>query len=313
MDISIIVVNWNVKELLRSCVQSLLAACQAVSGLTAEIIVVDSASADGSVEMIRQEFPQVKLVASPQNLGYARGNNLGSQVAQGRYLFWLNPDTVAQPDSLGQLVRYMDTHPAVGVVGPQLLWPEGTIQSSRRRLPTLGTLFWESTLLGQWFPQNRFIQYYHLVDQPADQVQVVEWVVGAALFIRRETWNQVGPLDEGLFMYFEETDWCRRCLQAGWEIHYLPAAKIIHYEGKSSEQVVAARAVRFQRSKLHYTRKYFGPGWAAALKAFLWLTFAFQWGEETAKWLIGHRRSLRRERMGAYQQVLWELLIVNGE
>jgi GT2 family glycosyltransferase len=168
-------------------------------------------------------------------------------------------------------------------------------------------------LLGQWFPKNRLIQYYYLDDRPADQAQAVDWVVGAALFIRREAWTQVGPLDENFFMYFEETDWCRRCLQAGWAIHYLPAAKVVHYEGKSSEQVVAARAVRFQRSKLYYTRKYFGSGWAAALKAFLWLTFAFQWSEEMAKWLIGHRRPLRRERMGAYRQVLRELLLVNGK
>jgi GT2 family glycosyltransferase len=105
-------------------------------------------------------------------------------------------------------------------------------------------------------------------------------------------------------MYFEETDWCRRAMAAGWQIHYLPTAKIIHYEGKSSEQVIAARTLRFQRSKLHYTRKYFGRGWAVALRLFLWLTYAWQWLEESAKWLIGHRRALRRERMIAYGQVL---------
>jgi GT2 family glycosyltransferase len=108
-------------------------------------------------------------------------------------------------------------------------------------------------------------------------------------------------------MYFEETDWLRRCAEAGWQIVYLSEARIIHYEGKSSEQGLAARAVRFQRSKLTYTRKYFGPGWSGLLRTFLWLTFAFQWAEETAKWLIGHRRPLRRQRMGAYRQVLREL------
>jgi hypothetical protein len=131
--------------------------------------------------------------------------------------------------------------------------------------------------------------------------------VGAALLIRREVWQQIGPIDEDFFMYFEETDWCHRCRQAGWEIHYLPEAKITHYEGKSSEQVVAARTVRFQRSKLRYTRKYFGAGWAMALRLFLWLTFAFQWAEESAKWLIGHKRTLRKERMQAYSYVLRNL------
>jgi GT2 family glycosyltransferase len=144
-------------------------------------------------------------------------------------------------------------------------------------------------------------------DVAPDQVQAVEWVVGAALFIRRESWLQVGPLDEAFFMYFEETDWCHRCRKAGWEVHYLPEARLIHYEGKSSEQVLAARTIRFQRSKLRYTRKYFGPGWAVVLRLFLWMTFAFQWAEESAKWLIGHHRALRRERMVAYGQVLREL------
>lgn len=304
MDISIIIVNWNVKELLRNCLHALL---EAGAGLALEIIVVDSASTDGSVQMVRQEFPQVRLVASAENLGYSRGNNTGCRVAGGRYLFLLNPDTVVQPDTLQQLVRYMEAHPAVGAAGPQLLWPDGSLQSSRRRLPTLGTLFWESTLLGQWFPHNRHIHYYHMLDQPLQEAQPVEWVVGAALFIRRETWEQVGPLDETFFMYFEETDWLRRCAEAGWEIVYLPEARLIHYEGKSSEQGLADRAIRFQRSKLHYTRKYFGGGWSSLLRVFLWLTFAFQWAEETAKWLIGHRRPLRRQRMGAYRQVLQAL------
>ena len=304
MDLSVIIVNWNVKELLRNCLHSLL---EAGSGLALEIIVVDSASTDGSVQMVRQEFPQVKLSASSDNLGYSRGNNTGCRIAQGRYFLLLNPDTVVQPDALQRLVGYMESHPAVGALGPQLLWPDGSVQSSRRRLPTLGTLFWESTLLGQWFPHNRHIQYYHILDHSDQETQTVEWVVGAALFIRRETWEQVGPLDEAFFMYFEETDWLRRCAEAGWQIVYLPEARIIHYEGKSSEQGLGARAVRFQRSKLYYTRKYFGPGWSGLLRTFLWLTFAFQWAEETAKWLIGHRRPLRRQRMGAYRQVLREL------
>jgi len=198
----------------------------------------------------------------------------------------------------------MDSHPTVGALGPQLLWPDYTVQSSRRRFPTLATLFCESTLLGQWFPNNRYARYYHLADRSADEPQVVDWVVGAAILIRREAWLQVGPIEEDFFMYFEETDWCHRSAEAGWETHYLSTAQVIHYEGKSSEQVVAVRTLRFQRSKIRYTRKYFGAGWAATLHLFLWITFAFQWLEESAKWLIGHRRALRRERMTAYRQVL---------
>jgi GT2 family glycosyltransferase len=307
VDLSIIIVNWNVAALLRNCLNSLLAAGQARPDLTIELIVVDSASSDGSVAMVRTEFPQVRLIASAENLGYARGNNSGVAAASGRYLLILNPDTVVRSSALGLLVDYMAAHPQVGLLGPQLLWPDQTIQSSRRRFPTLGSLFWESTLLGQWFPQNRYNRRYQVADRSPDQAQAVDWLVGAALLIRRESWQQVGPFDETFFMYFEETDWCRRCAAAGWQRYYLPTAQIVHYEGKSSEQAPAARALRFQRSKIRYTRKYFGRSWAGLLYLFLWLTYALQWLEESAKWLIGHRRALRRERIRAYSQVLREL------
>jgi N-acetylglucosaminyl-diphospho-decaprenol L-rhamnosyltransferase len=306
MDLSIIVVNWNVKELLRRCLHSLLAELSAAD-FSVEIIVVDSASVDGSPQMVQADFSQVQLIASEQNLGYAGGNNAGVAAARGRYLFLLNPDTELKPGALARMLAYMEDHPLVGALGPQLLWPDGSVQSSRRRFPTVGSLFWESTLLAQWFPRNRQVQRYHLFDKPDDQPQTVDWVVGAAILIRRDAWRQVGPIDEEFFMYFEETDWCRRSVGAGWQTHYLPAAQIIHYEGKSSEQVVAVRTLRFQRSKLRYTRKYFGDGWAAVLRLFLWLTFALQWAEESAKWLLGHRRELRQQRMSAYGQLLREL------
>ena len=301
MTISIIIVNWNVKALLRQSLQSILSS-QYEGEI--EVIVVDSASADGSAAMVEAEFPTVKLIASSENLGYAGGNNVGVAAAVGDYLFILNPDTTLFADTLTQLMAYMQAHPTVGVVGPQLRWPDGTVQSSRRRFPTLGSLFWESTLLEQWLPQNRAAKRYKLADQPADQPQPVDWLVGAALFIRREAWRAAGPFDETFFMYFEETDWCHRCAQAGWAIHYLPQAAVMHYEGQSSRQVMAARTIRFQRSKIHYTAKWFGRGWAWSVRLFLLATFAFQWAEESLKWLIGHKRTLRRARMVAYWQVL---------
>lgn len=307
MDLSVIIVNWNVKDLLRNCLKSLLDACRWSPGLASEIIVVDCASDDGSPQMVRDEFPQVRLIASGENLGYARGNNTGVAAAKGRYFFLLNPDTVVRPEALVHLVEYMDVHPEVGALGPQLLWPNGRVQSSRRRFPTPGSLFWESTLLGQWYPNHRAIRSYHITDRPPGRPQKVDWVVGAAILIRREAWRQVGPIEESFFMYFEEADWCRRSAEAGWETHYLPTAQIIHYEGQSSEQDMAARALRFQRSKIRYTRKYFGRSWATLLRLFLLVTFALQWAEESAKWLVGHRRTLRRERMAAYGQVLREL------
>jgi N-acetylglucosaminyl-diphospho-decaprenol L-rhamnosyltransferase len=312
VDLSIVIVNWNVQELLRRCLLSLSRGAARITPtpgmiepeLAYEVIVVDCASSDGSVEMVRREFPWVQLIASDENLGYARGNNLGLVEATGRYLLILNPDTEIVGDALAMMARYLDAHPAVGALGPQLRYPDGTLQSSRRRFPSLATAFCESTLLHQWFPNNRTARRYHLADRPADVIQPVDWLVGAALMIRREAWQQVGPLDEGFFMYFEELDWCRRCRAAGWEIHYLPAAQITHHEGKSSEQVMAARTIRFQSSKIYYYRKYYGLGWALVVRFFLLGMFAFQLSQESLKWLVGHKRELRRERVAAYWQVL---------
>ncbi len=301
MTISIVIVNWNVKNLLRECLQSIFA-----SDIDAppEVIVVDNASADGSVAMVRAEFPQVTLIASDENLGFARGSNLGASHATGNFLFLLNPDTRLQPDTLRLLRDYLQANPSVGVVAPQLLWADGSIQSSRRRFPTPATMLWESTLLEQWFPHNRIAARYRLEDIPPTKTIPVDWAVGAALFLRREIWEQVGGLDESFFMYFEETDWCRRVANAGWKIHYLPMAKVIHYEGQSSGQVIAARMARFQRSKIRYAEKWFGGKWAWAIRQFLFLTIGVQWATEAAKWLLGHKRSLRRERMSAYVDLL---------
>jgi N-acetylglucosaminyl-diphospho-decaprenol L-rhamnosyltransferase len=309
VDISVVVVNWNVRDLLWRC---LLSFNLSREDFAIEVIVVDCASSDGSVEMVRREFPRVRLVASEENLGYARGNNVGMAQARGRYLLVLNPDTEPVGDVLARMARYLDAHPTVGALGPALRYPDGSLQSSRRRFPTLATAFCESTLLHQWFPNNRVARRYHLDDRPADVSQPVDWLVGAALMIRRQAWQQVGPLDEGFFMYFEELDWCRRCRAAGWEIHYLPTVEIVHHEGKSSEQVTTARMIRFQHSKIRYYRKYFGPGWSLVIRLFLLGTFAVQLAEETLKWMVGHKRALRRERMSSYWQVFKSGLAADG-
>ena len=266
--------------------------------------MVDNASHDGSPAMVQAEFPQVHLIAATQNLGFAKGNNVGLAEARGDFMFLLNPDTVLAEDALAHLSDYLGRHAAVGVVGPKLLWPDGSVQSSRRRFPTVASMFLESTVLEQWFPNNRVARRYKFADRPELQVMAVDWLMGSALFIRKEAWQATGPLDETLFMYFEETDWCRRCVEAGWAIHYVPQAVVIHYEGQSSQQVAAARTIRFQRSKIRYTRKWFGRGWATVVQLFLLATFVFQGLLEGAKWVLGHKRTLRKERMITYWQVL---------
>jgi GT2 family glycosyltransferase len=300
LDLSVVIVNWNVCDLLQRCVESVLSSQRSI---TTEIIVVDNASTDGSVGMLRAEFPQTILIRNPENRGFPAANNQGIAAAQGRYVLLLNPDTEVLADALDTLVQYMDAHPDVGLVGPQLLYPDGQVQSSRRRYPTLATLFFESTWLESLAPRSLLRRYY-VLDQPDDAVLDVDWVTGAAMLARREVIQQVGGMDERFFMYSEELDWCRRIKAAGWRVVYHPAVRITHYEGKSSEQAVPARHVNFQRSKIHYARKYHGPRVAAALRLYLLGLYAWQLGLELAKGLMGHKRALRWQRVEAYWRVL---------
>jgi N-acetylglucosaminyl-diphospho-decaprenol L-rhamnosyltransferase len=303
LDLSIIVVNWNVCELLRRC----LASIEANRGdLSLEVIVVDNASSDDSVPMVEQEFPQVHLIASRENLGYTGGNNLGLKEAGGRCLLILNPDTEIVGHALEHMVTYLDSHPAVGAVGPQLLNPDGSVQSSRRRFPQLLTAFFDSgtSFSMRWFPNNRFERAYFMADSPDDKVQSVDWLVGAALMIRRKAWQEVGPLDEQFFMYSEELDWCRRCREVGWEVHYLPTAQIVHYEQGSARQTGVTTWIRVYRSKILYFRKYFGPVWANVIRLFLLMDFARLLATEAAFWAIGRRDETRCRRMRDYWQVL---------
>ncbi len=303
-DLSIIIVNWNVRDLLRRCLHSILARPHPCS---LEVIVVDNGSTDGSAEMVRTEFPQVCLIANPDNRGFTAANNQGLTVARGRYVLLLNPDTEVVGDALETMVTFADAHSDVGVVGPQLLNPDGTVQSSRRRFPTLATALFESTWLQPYAPRRLLARYY-VLDRPDDEVQDVDWVTGAALMARREAVEQVGPLDEGFFMYSEELDWCRRFRAAGWRVVYLPTARVIHHEGKSSEQVLPARHIHFQTSKIRYFRKYHGLAAAEVLRLVLLGNYLWQIGLEGAKWLLGHRRSLRAERIAAYRQVVQSLI-----
>ncbi len=309
MDLSVIIVSWNVRDLLRQCLASVVIQVRdnlAAGGwrLATECIVVDNASSDGTDEMLRAEFPDVRVIANSENVGFARGNNQALAVAQGRYLFLLNPDTELRPGALQTLIDYGDAQPRAGIIGPQLFYGDGAPQSSRRRFPTLATAFLESTKLQEWFPRNRVLTRYYMLDTPDDATQEVDWINGSAMFVRREVYDQIGGLDESFFMYSEELDWCYRAKQAGWRIVYLPTAQVTHYEGKSSEQVIAARDIRFHSSKIRFFRKYRGAFVAGTLRAFLLLMFAYQIAEESAKWLVGHKRGLRAARVKAYAQVL---------
>lgn len=298
-DLSIVIVSWNVRELLRNCLQSVMAG-RGESDV--EVIVVDGGSADGSPQMVADEFPWVQLIARPDNVGFPKGNNLGIAKANGRYILLLNPDTEIIADALPVMVAFLQSNPDVGGLGPMLLNPDGSVQSSRRRFPTLATGLLESTWLAGLTPG--VLRRYYAQNLPDEETADVDWVMGACLLVRQEAAAQIGGMDEAYFMYSEELDWCRRIKDAGWRIVYHPAAKVVHHVGKSSEQAVTARHINFNRAKLRYFRKYHGRLAATLIRIVLLGNFAGQLLWEGLKGLLGHKRPLRQQRVRAYWQVL---------
>ncbi|BCX02979.1 MAG: glycosyl transferase [Candidatus Roseilinea sp.] len=304
--IAVLIVSWNVRELLRACLLSL----QRYPATSHEqsIIVVDNASGDGTLEMLYRDFPEVCVVANPTNRGFTGGNNDGlrkiDSILDPDFILLLNPDTEVTPGALDALLACAEAHPQAGVIGPQLRYPDGDVQSSRRRFPTFWTALFESTWLQPIAPRA-VLDHYYVRDRRDDEACEVDWVVGAAMLVRREAYRQVGGLDEhNFFMYSEELDWCRRIKAAGWQVLYEPRARVVHHEGKSSAQVSAQRMIYFNTSKVRYFAKHHGRLQATALRLVLLGMFAWQWALEGAKWLAGHRRALRAERMRAYARVL---------
>ncbi len=298
--LSIVIVSWNVCDLLRCCLHALLAD---QGDLAMEIIVVDGASADGSVAMVADEFPFVHLIASNENLGFPKGNNVGMEAANGRYTLLLNPDTIVKKGALETMLTYLQTHPSIGLVGAQLLNADGSVQSSRRRFPTMATAFFESTWLQPIAPK-RVLDAYYVHDVDDGETAVVDWVMGACMMTRREIIETIGGMDEAYFMYSEELDWQRRINDAGWKVVYLPTAQVVHYTGKSSEQAVTARHINFQRAKLRYFRLYHGEKKAWVLRVFLLMGYLSQILIESVKGVAGHKRPLRQQRINSYWHVV---------
>lgn len=305
LDLSVVIVSWNVEGLLRKCLRSVQYELdRATRTLSAEVFVVDNASSDGTTSMVAAEFPEVTLIVNESNVGFTRANNQALRLARGQHVCLLNPDCEVLPGSLVDMVDYMYEHPDVGAVGPQLLFPDGSLQSSRRRFPTLRTGLVESTILQRYFPRSRVVRDYYCDDLPTDQAHEVDWLVGACLMVRREALDQVGLLDEGYFMYSEELDWCFRAKRAGWKVVYLPQAKVVHHEGKSSEQNLVNRNIHFHDSKCRFFSKHYGTGQGMLLRAFIFLTFLYQIVEESLKFvLVARNRQMRRNRLSMLAEV----------
>jgi hypothetical protein len=253
VDISIVIVGWNAKHYLELCLENLATAPPRRS---MEILIVDNASSDGSVEMIEARFPYVKLIKSNENLGFAKGNNVAIRQCQGRYIALVNPDVIVFPGCLDALADFLDQNPKVGNVGPRVLNPDMTMQSTCRRFPTLWNNFCSATGLATAFKNSKFFAGEHMFYFPHDRTLPVDVLVGCFSMIRRETFEEVGLLDEDLFMYGDDVDWCRRCWMAGWQVVFFPGAKAIHDRGKITAPYPVRFAVAQQKSVLHYWSKH---------------------------------------------------------
>ena len=290
LDLSVVIVNYNVREFLEQALRSVE---RASAGLDIEVFVVDNNSVDGSVEMVQERFPAVRLIANPENVGFGRANNQALREARGRYLLILNPDTIVQEDTFHTLLRFMEAHPDAGAVGCQILNPDGTFApESRRAFPTPQVAFFRMTGLGRLFPRSRTFGRYNLTYLPRDQVAEVDALSGSCMLVRRaavyssfdeytkgERGRERGDLlpsqtgaglfDEDFFMYGEDLDWCFRIQQAGWKIYYTPETQIIHYKGESTKRGELRYVRHFYGAMLLFTQKHFQDRYSRVLAGLL--------------------------------------------
>ncbi len=252
--VSLCVVSWNSAADLPTCLNALL---DSVPQSSRDLIVVDNASRDNSVEVARAVSSQLQILPQSRNLGLGAAANRAASVARGEMLVFINPDVTLLPGALAVLQEFFHTHPEAGCAGPQLLNPDGSLQPSCRSFPTLLTGFFRYTWLGRLFPKNRYTREYLLSDFDHEQVREVEWLSGACLAVRRSAWEQVGGFDESFFMFCEDTDLCYRLRRAGWKVYYVPQARAYHKRGASTNQAVARMTLAWHRSMLRFYRKHY--------------------------------------------------------
>lgn len=303
LDLAIIIVQYNVRDLLRDCLRSVFAS---QGDFAYRVWVVDSCSTDGSADMVAAEFPQVELIRPPVNGGYPYANNLGLRAAgfdpigteaprsaadfsfprassRARYALLLNPDTLLPPTALRDMLAFMDARPDAGAAGPRLVLADGTLDlACRRGEPTLETSFYRFVGLSRMFPRHPRFGRYNMTYLPEDQLAEVDSVVGAFMLVRREAIERIGLLDEQFFMYGEDLDWAKRIREAGWKIWYNPAVVVRHYKRQSSKQNPRA-AIEFKRAEWLFYRKHYAARTPFWLRWLVLLGFAARGGPELVR------------------------------
>lgn len=279
-DLSIIIVSYNVRELLKDCLISIFDTVNEAA-VRYEIIVVDNNSKDQTAEMVAARFPRVKLIANSHNHGFAAANNQAIRHARGRYLLLLNPDTIIKPFAIEQVLNFINTTPDAGIVGCKLLNSDGSVQPSCAAFPTLLSVFSEYFFWYKIFPKSPLWGKPYMTHLDLNKIQEVESIKGAFLMIRRDIIERIGLLDERFFIYSEEVDLCYRVKKAGWKIYYFPEAQIIHLGGQSTKQQNLKMFIELHKTKCQLIDKHYSRAHAWLMKTIMALgTFlrALFWG-----------------------------------
>jgi len=256
MNLSIIIVNWNVRDLLKKCLESIY---RETKDISFEVFVIDNASSDGSAEIVRENFPEVKLIVNAKNEGFAKANNQGIKESGGEYILLLNPDTEIFSNVFLKMIEVFKEDKKLGILGPKLLNPDKSLQSSIRRFPTLFSQTLILLKIHHLLPDLKTFKKYFARDFDYSREQSVDQVMGACFMVKRRMLEQIGFLDKKFYIWFEEVDYCKRAKKAGWNIAYTPNAEVIHYGGRSFQQKLSLEKQKmFNKSLRYYFRKHHG-------------------------------------------------------
>lgn len=277
IDLSIIIVNYNVKEFLKNLLNSLQ---KAVKNLNTEIIIVDNASTDGSVEEISRVFKDVQIIANIKNLGFGKANNIALEKAKGKYILLINPDTIVREDTFLKMIEFFEANNQAGMLGCKVLNPDGSLQlPCRRSFPTPWVSFTKVAGLSSLFPNNRLFAKYNLTYLDENEVNEVDAISGAFMMLRREVYEKIGGFDPQFFMYGEDLDLCYRTQQSGYKVYYVPHTEIIHYKGESTRRSNLDETRVFYNAMSLFVKKHFSASffveWILQIAIILRRTVAF--------------------------------------
>ncbi len=303
MTVSVVVVSWNTRDLLRNCLLTVDREARQLADGELEVFVVDNGSTDGTVQMLRKSFPSVALIANTENAGFAVANNQALARCRGEYVLLLNPDTELKAGAIDQMVRFLKSRLYVGAVGPLLISPDGSMQESCYPRPTLFREFWRLLYLDRLHR----LANYPMAEWTLDRPRQVETLQGACILIKRPVLDEIGLLDQDFFIYTEEIDLCRRILAAGWRIYWLPIATVVHYGGQSTRQATSKMFIELYRSKLHYFRKH--NGWLGGFlyKVILLICIVPRLVLPPLAWAVSYQRAKMLSIMRLYRLLLFEL------